>query len=57
MDQQLASYAVMHRYLKACRKIFFDLLDMMLFNAYVLHRKITSQKLKCNQFRLVVAEE
>jgi hypothetical protein len=30
---------------------------MTLFNVYILHRKITSQKLKYNQFRLVAAEE
>jgi hypothetical protein len=53
-DQQLASYPVMRRYLKVC-KIFY-LFDMMLFNVYILHRKITSQKLKYNLFRLVVAE-
>jgi hypothetical protein len=34
----------------------FCLFDRTLCNAYVLH-KITSQKLKYNQFRIVVAEE
>jgi hypothetical protein len=47
LDQQLASYPVMHHYLKAY-KIFFYLLDTTLFNAYILHRTITSQKLKYN---------
>jgi hypothetical protein len=56
MDLQLVSYPLMHCYLKVY-KIFFYLFDMTLFNAYVLYNKITSKKLKHNQFRLVVAEE
>jgi hypothetical protein len=30
---------------------------MTLFNVYILYKKIISQKLKYNQFRLVMAEE
>jgi hypothetical protein len=54
MDQQLASYLLMHHYLKT-NKIFSSLFDMTLFNAYVWY-KITSQKLKYNQSRLVIEE-
>jgi hypothetical protein len=42
--------------LEAYRKIFYHF-DITLFNAYVLYRKSTSEKLKYNQFRLVVAEK
>jgi hypothetical protein len=54
MDWQCASYLLLCCYLKAY-KIFF-LFDMTLFSAYILY-KIISQKLKYNQFRLVIAEE
>jgi hypothetical protein len=35
----------------------FSIFDMTLFNAYVLYKKMTSQKLKYVQFRPVVAED
>jgi hypothetical protein len=35
------------------QKIVFCLFDMTLFNAYILYKKITSQKLKYNHSRLV----
>jgi hypothetical protein len=54
MDQQLATYPLMHHYLKMY-KIFFCLFGMTLFNAYIPY-KITSQKLKYNQSRLVTEE-
>ena len=45
MDQQLASYPLMHRYVKVYSNCLFD---MMLFNAYILYKMITLQKLKFN---------
>jgi hypothetical protein len=53
MDQQLASYPI-PCYLKVYKKIFY-VFDRTPFNAYILYKKITSQKLKYNQLRLVVA--
>ena len=57
MDQQLASFPLMRRYVKAYKKIFFYLLDMTLYNSYVLYKKITRQFLKYNEFRVLVAEQ
>jgi hypothetical protein len=54
MDQQLASYPLMSHHLKRYKNCLFD---MMLLSAYILYAKTTSQKLKYNQFRLVVAQE
>jgi hypothetical protein len=48
MDQQLASYPPVSCYLKGYNNCLFD---MMLFNAYILYKKITSQKLKFNQLK------
>ena len=56
MDQQLASFTLMRRYVKAYKKIFFYLLDMTLYNSYVLYKKITRQFLKYNEFRVLIAE-
>jgi len=50
MDQQLASYPLTCHYLKGYTNCLFD---MMLFNAYILYKKITLQKLKFNQFKLI----
>jgi hypothetical protein len=36
------------------QKTIFCIFDMTLFNAYTMYKKITSQKLKYNQSRLVI---
>ena len=48
MDQQLTSYPLMSHYLKEHNNCLFD---MVLFTAYILYKKITSQKLKFNQLK------
>ena len=50
MDQQLASYPLMRGYMKVYNNCLFD---MMLFNAYILYKMITLQKLKFNQLKLI----
>jgi hypothetical protein len=56
MEEQIASYALICCYRKAC-KIFLSLFDMMLFNAYVLYKNVTSQKLNYYLLWLVVTEK
>jgi len=50
MDQQLASYPLMSHYLKGYNNCLFD---MMLFNAYIMYKKIILQTLKFNQSKLI----
>jgi hypothetical protein len=42
---------------RCIEKIFFILFDMALFSAYILYKKLTSQKVKYDQFWLVVTKE
>lgn len=56
-DQQLACFPVMRKCVKGYKKMFFYLLDMAFYNAYVLHSKITStSKTGIVSFRLNIAE-
>jgi hypothetical protein len=50
MDEQLASYPLMSHYLKGYNNRFFD---MMLFNAYIMYKKIILQTMKFNQSKLI----
>ncbi|XP_046404868.1 piggyBac transposable element-derived protein 4-like [Ischnura elegans] len=56
-DQQLASFSIMRRYAKGYRKIFFYIMDMALYNSYVLFQKVRGKKLLFDDFRENVAEQ
>jgi hypothetical protein len=57
MNLQLALYPLMRRCSKAYKTIFFYVLDIALYNSYVLYRKLTNATLKYVEFRLIVAEQ
>jgi hypothetical protein len=50
IDRQLASYPLMHRYIKGYKKIFFYILDMAFLNSYIFYKQITKHQMKYNQF-------
>jgi hypothetical protein len=56
MDQQLASYALSHLSEGILRK-YPSFSDMVLLSAYVLYKKLTSWKVRYDQFWLLVARE
>lgn len=56
-DQVLACFPVMRKFVKGYRKIFFYLLDMGMFNSYVLYSKMKATKNHYVSFRLDVAEQ
>jgi hypothetical protein len=47
----------MRRTVKGYRKIFFYLLDMCIFNAFIVHRKITNKKKPYTDFRVDIASK
>jgi len=55
MEQRIASYTLICCYRKVC-KIFASVFEMT-FNAYVLYKNMTSQKLNYNHLWLVVTEK
>jgi hypothetical protein len=44
MDQQLASYPLMCRYIEVCKIIFFYILDMAFFGSYILCKRLLKHK-------------
>lgn len=57
-DQVLASFPLMRRYIKGYRKIFFYLLDMCLYNAFVLYKiHSKNKKMHYSRFRINIAEQ
>ncbi|XP_054281132.1 piggyBac transposable element-derived protein 4-like [Macrosteles quadrilineatus] len=50
-DQQLASFPSMRRYAKGYKKIFFYIMDIGLFNSYVVFKKLTRKKLGFSEFK------
>jgi hypothetical protein len=55
-DQHLSSFPVMHRYAKGCKKLFFYMIDVAIFNSYELQKKITGKKQTFIEFRIQLAE-
>lgn len=57
-DQLLACFPVMRKFLKGYRKIIFYMIDIGMFNSYVLFSKMSkSKKVKYVNFRLNIAEQ
>lgn len=57
-DQRLACFPIMRKFRKGYRKIFFYMLDMAIFNSYVLYCKLKSNtKMQYVSYRLDVAEQ
>jgi hypothetical protein len=56
-DQQLSSFPLMRRYSQGHKKILVYLMDIGIFNSYVLLKKVTRQKSSFNQFRIQLAED
>ena len=57
-DQLLSCFPIMKKCIKRCKKMFFYLLDMAIYNAYVLHSKITNKtKIGIVSFCLNITEE
>lgn len=56
-DQQLACFPIMRRYAKGYKKIFFYVLDMAIYNAYVLQAKKTGKKGSYTHWKVNLAEE
>ncbi|XP_063233662.1 piggyBac transposable element-derived protein 4-like [Bacillus rossius redtenbacheri] len=56
-DQQLASFPNMRRYVKGYKKVFFYVMDMALYNTYLLWMSVTGKKAKYSAFRIDVMEE
>ncbi|KAG8238002.1 hypothetical protein J437_LFUL017791 [Ladona fulva] len=56
-DQQLASFPIMRRYAKGYRKVFFNVMDMVLYNTYVLYKKISGKRVQFDDFREDLAEK
>jgi hypothetical protein len=57
-DQMTALFPVMRRTVKGYRKIFFYLLDICIFNSFIVHHKITGRKKKnFSDFRVCIAEQ
>mgnify|MGYP003623271792 FL=1 len=57
-DQVTALFPIMRRTVKGYRKIFFYLLDICIFNAFVVHSQMSKSKRKpYTDFRRAVAKE
>lgn len=60
-DSYLSSFSLMRKYVKSYKKISFYLVDIALFNFYILYRKkmdvAKSKKFSFSKFRLDVAEQ
>ncbi|KAJ8865697.1 hypothetical protein PR048_033217 [Dryococelus australis] len=56
-DQILSKFHVMHRYSKACKKVFFYVVDMMLLNSYVLYKKLHGKDRTFHVFKQKLAKE
>lgn len=60
-DSYLSSFSLMRKYIKSYKKIFFYLMDIALFNAYVLFSKTSNisktKKYTFSKFRLDVAQQ
>lgn len=58
MYQQLAFFLILMRCcVKTYKALLFYVLDFTFFNSYTLYKKLTSQGLKCNEFRMLVTEQ
>nr|XP_050024245.1 piggyBac transposable element-derived protein 4-like [Dermacentor andersoni] len=55
-DQQLASFPIMRRYAKGYKKIFFYVLDIAIYNSYVLQAKKAGKKRCCTEWEISLAE-
>ncbi|KAG8224251.1 hypothetical protein J437_LFUL001630, partial [Ladona fulva] len=56
-DQQLVSFPIMRRYAKGYRTVFFYMMDMLVYNMYVLYNKISGKRIEFDDFREDVAEK
>ncbi|XP_065309952.1 piggyBac transposable element-derived protein 4-like [Dermacentor albipictus] len=55
-DQQLASFPIMRRYAKCYKKIFY-IMDIAVYNSYVLSAKASGKRLHYTDWRVNLAEE
>nr|XP_037283985.1 piggyBac transposable element-derived protein 4-like [Rhipicephalus microplus] len=55
-DQQLASFPIMRRYAKGYKKIFFYIMDIAVYNSYVLFGKATGKRLHYTDWKVNLAE-
>lgn len=55
-DQQLVSYPILRRYAKGYKKIFY-VLDMAVYNAYMLHAKKTGKRGSYTDWKVDLSEE
>jgi hypothetical protein len=56
-DQVTALFPIIRGTVKGYRKIFFYLLDMCIFSAFTVHRKITNKKKPYTDFRVDIASK
>ena len=57
-EQLLSCFPIMRKCVKGCKEMFFYLVDMAIYNVYVLHSKITNTTKTCIvSFHLNIAEE
>ncbi|KAG8238073.1 hypothetical protein J437_LFUL016426 [Ladona fulva] len=56
-DQQLASFLIMRCYAKSYREVVFNLMDMVVYNMYVLYKKISGKIIQCDDYREDLAEK
>lgn len=56
-DQQLASFPIMRRYAKGYKKIFFYIMDIAVYNSYILSAKITGRRASYTDWKVDLAEQ
>lgn len=53
-DQQLASFPIMRRYAKGYKNIFFYIMDMAVYNSYILFAKITGKRVSYSRLQFPI---
>ncbi|XP_040071775.2 piggyBac transposable element-derived protein 4 [Ixodes scapularis] len=56
-DQQLASFPIMRRYAKGYKKIFFYVMDIAVYNSYILCGKTTGKRSSYTDWKVDLAEQ
>ncbi|XP_050038624.1 piggyBac transposable element-derived protein 4-like [Dermacentor andersoni] len=56
-DQQLASFPIMRRYAKGYRKNFFYVMDLAVYNSYILFQKATGKKMSYTDWKVDLDEQ
>ncbi|KAG8234779.1 hypothetical protein J437_LFUL006611 [Ladona fulva] len=56
-DQQLVSFPITRRYAKGYHKVFFYMMDMVVYNMCVLYKKISGKRIQFDDFREDLAEK